>query len=77
MDKQKGPLWLKPVIRYTLLSVENTGQSCPCHKQPQTYFLHILQDEHAIILGIILWAYRAVMIGKAADQQRPDVTKSL
>ena len=39
MDKRKGPLWLKPGICYTLLSVVNTWKSCPCHQQPQTYFV--------------------------------------
>ena len=39
MGKRKGPLWLKPGICYTLLSVVNTWKSCPCHQQPQTYFI--------------------------------------
>ena len=34
-------------------------------------FRHTLQVNHAIILDLILWAYYAVMIGEAVDQQSP------
>ena len=59
MDKWKGPLWLKPGICYTLLSVVNTWMSFPFHQQPISSYL----ASHAIILDLILWAYHAIMIG--------------
>ena len=71
MDKRKGPLLAE--ARYLLYTLKRGKQMKVMSLPPTTpnLFRHTLQVNHAIILDLILWAYYAVMIGEAVDQQSP------